>query len=142
MNRITINDHHDDIPKKNHAHQINDPKKYHVLKAYNFDLVQIILIIMTILIRTTQYYIYDYLGQIIGSLWLPCLTWSCAKQTSALSESNWSKIHYDHQAPNDYYDQLPKPENDLHDYLLKKHHYNLGKIIKITIVTMMKYKDS
>ena len=96
MNRITINDHHDDIPKKNHAHQINVPKKYHVQKAYNFDLVQIILIIMTILIRTTQYYIYDYLGQIIGSLWLPCLTWSCAKQTSALSESNWSKIHYDH----------------------------------------------
>ena len=96
MNRITINDHHDDIPKKNHAHQINDPKKYHVLKAYNFDLVQIILIIMTLLIRTTQYYIYDYLGQIIGSLWFPCLTWSCAKQTSALSESKWSKIHYDH----------------------------------------------
>ena len=96
MNRITINDHHDDIPKKNHAHQINVPKKYHVQKAYNFDLVQIILIIMTILIMTTQYYIYDYLGQIIGSLWLPCLTWSCAKQTSALSDSNWSKIHYDH----------------------------------------------
>ena len=57
-------------------------------------IIMIIWITLTILTMCSRHILIIW-GRLSESQWLSWSSWSCAQDTSASSESNWYKIHYD-----------------------------------------------